>query len=495
MQYRRTLHTHTHTHTQLKRCRDFLCKLCLFAVLIFIPIFSFSATLPNGYTQLEFIESTGTQYIDTGIYPDKNTEIEMVVKTNGPGPQPIFGVDNNKMYMLGQTYVDSTLVFDFSTRIKSSVVGYDDFHKIEIKNQSFYIDNTEIGSFSAASNFTQTNTAYLFDTNLNTFASDTGSKIKYLKIWQSGTLVRDYIPAEYNGQVGMYDAVSGNFFTNVDTRYTQLEYLTSNQSKQYIEDASFGLVTTGTIEIKTKNLTPLSRFAGWGDKNSYDVDIGLATPNSDTNYFPYYYNGWVNPSGSSAVNIANENKLRLDFAPGDQKLYINDVLNRKTSNSVPADRNLPFGLFRISSSGYTGSSTIYYCKVFNELDLLVRYYIPVRRDTDGAIGMYDTTTRAFLQNSGSGAFVVGPDTDLFQNDFIAGPVVDVCANPLSIMGEEMCVETVAPAWPYLTAWSNGQKYYIKLSEDDYPIHSGSSNKIKIKINDVLIYSVYDSSVN
>ena len=35
------------------------------------------ATLPSGYTQLEYIESTGTQYIDTGFKPNNNTVFEV----------------------------------------------------------------------------------------------------------------------------------------------------------------------------------------------------------------------------------------------------------------------------------------------------------------------------------------------------------------------------------------------------------------------------------
>ena len=33
--------------------------------------------LPNGYTQLEYIQSTGQQYIDTGYAPNTNTEVYM----------------------------------------------------------------------------------------------------------------------------------------------------------------------------------------------------------------------------------------------------------------------------------------------------------------------------------------------------------------------------------------------------------------------------------
>lgn len=34
-----------------------------------------ATTLPAGYTRLAYIESTGTQYIDTGLAPTKNFRI------------------------------------------------------------------------------------------------------------------------------------------------------------------------------------------------------------------------------------------------------------------------------------------------------------------------------------------------------------------------------------------------------------------------------------
>lgn len=33
--------------------------------------------LPSGYTQLEYIESTGTQYIDTNFFPSENFSNEI----------------------------------------------------------------------------------------------------------------------------------------------------------------------------------------------------------------------------------------------------------------------------------------------------------------------------------------------------------------------------------------------------------------------------------
>ena len=33
--------------------------------------------LPKEYQQVEYLESTGTQYINTNVYPDTNTKVEI----------------------------------------------------------------------------------------------------------------------------------------------------------------------------------------------------------------------------------------------------------------------------------------------------------------------------------------------------------------------------------------------------------------------------------
>ena len=41
-----------------------------------------TSILTSGYTQLDYIESTGTQYIDTGITPDTTLEFDITFNTS-----------------------------------------------------------------------------------------------------------------------------------------------------------------------------------------------------------------------------------------------------------------------------------------------------------------------------------------------------------------------------------------------------------------------------
>ena len=54
--------------------------------------------LPVGYTELVYIQSTGTQYIDTGFAPNYNTRVVMDVNVQTPASATlaVFGVRDTK---------------------------------------------------------------------------------------------------------------------------------------------------------------------------------------------------------------------------------------------------------------------------------------------------------------------------------------------------------------------------------------------------------------
>lgn len=51
--------------------------------------------LPEGYTELTYIESTGTQYIDTGFKPNNNTRIVADMEITSGATSFLFGARNN----------------------------------------------------------------------------------------------------------------------------------------------------------------------------------------------------------------------------------------------------------------------------------------------------------------------------------------------------------------------------------------------------------------
>ena len=222
--------THTHTHTRIKRCLAFL-----FSVFLFIsPVFS--TTLPSGYTELEYIETTGTQWVDTGIYGNLDTSFEIMCQTTVEPTEDMrfvpFGsresaTESNIMVLFD---VDNVVIADFGDYTKTRLNAHvnDVMNKFKIYNScnSRYIqDITDNITYNSTKSY---DTNFTTPTTLRVAAVGPGfhalqknfiGKIWYVKIWTGNMLVRDFVPVRRNsdGVLGMYDTVTNAFFTNAGT--------------------------------------------------------------------------------------------------------------------------------------------------------------------------------------------------------------------------------------------------------------------------------------
>jgi hypothetical protein len=76
-----------------------------------------------------------------------------------------------------------------------------------------------------------------------------------------------------------------------------------------------------------------------------------------------------------------------------------------------------------------GIGRLYYCR-FYDGDRLIRDFIPARRKSDGAIGLYDTVTKQFYNNSGTGTFAYGTIASANPTDY------DIMCNDVEIRPEQ-----------------------------------------------------------
>lgn len=179
-------------------------------------------TLPSGYTQLEYIEASGTQYFDTGFIPNQDTSIVAVVSDWDTPSSSVFGTristSSSEMHMVTinsrgvsrSAYGSSILSFPSSTSCTS---------KTTINRQK---NVTSIGSESVTNTeqtFTSTYPLYLCGTN--TGGSCTHyfiGKLYSCQIYDNATLVRDFIPCKNtSGTVGLWDDVNDVFYGNAGT--------------------------------------------------------------------------------------------------------------------------------------------------------------------------------------------------------------------------------------------------------------------------------------
>jgi hypothetical protein len=193
-------------------------KLTLFCCAIFFGFSNaFSANLPSGYTELEYIESTGTQYIDTGLVVKSNTLADFDYQyTNCDGTNYVFGqVSGSGSSIMGYR---TTRIWWFKATNLSNACDLNKHTVSFASDGKVYQDGqvlATMGSFSG----TQSATIKLFaELNDENVINKGRVKIYNFTFKEGSTIVRNFVPAKNSsGVVGMYDTVSGNFFTNQGT--------------------------------------------------------------------------------------------------------------------------------------------------------------------------------------------------------------------------------------------------------------------------------------
>lgn len=178
--------------------------------------------------EIEYLESTGTQYIDTGVglSADCVAEITAQFLAVGSSMQVMAGsmssTRNSGIIIAlpssGNLYCS---VGDY-TQTATSTAAKTDKHDFKIErltaynNQRLTVDGSTTTGASNSGRIS-TASAYLFAMNYSMAVNYSVGRIWSYKLTKSGSVVFDAIPVRV-GQVGyMYDRVSGQLFGNLGT--------------------------------------------------------------------------------------------------------------------------------------------------------------------------------------------------------------------------------------------------------------------------------------
>ena len=175
-------------------------------------------SLPSGYTRLEYIQSSGTQYIDTKVKPTVNTKFS-------------FGV-----YMLEQTgdCIIGNFLHDYNDYRIFNYSGsiYWDFKDSRIIGTAGSFPKNTYCEFECGNNYVKKNgqqvltgqniSAFTADANIFAFSNGVSARcsgrLYFLEIFDGESLIRDFVPCiNGSGEVGLYDLVSKQFFGNAGT--------------------------------------------------------------------------------------------------------------------------------------------------------------------------------------------------------------------------------------------------------------------------------------
>lgn len=173
--------------------------------------------LPSGYTQLEYIGTSGAQYIDTGVKPNQDYIIEIKGQLSA-GSQTYGGCDTdwgtNGFFLLATGY-------EYGTVKQTGFVHYGaDALTIKLSADGGFKDGTRVWTIPSTQTFQTEYNFYLCALNRhNTAREFMNGKLYYCKMWdKEGNLVHNYLPCKNSdGNLGVYDVVTARFYQNAGT--------------------------------------------------------------------------------------------------------------------------------------------------------------------------------------------------------------------------------------------------------------------------------------
>ena len=184
-----------------------------------------SIILPEGYTEVPYIEAQTGAYLDTGYVPNANSEFEidfMPLSYRGaqdfafgsrtPYVGLLLGSTTNKLYPIwGTSGTSNTYEVTQLMNVR---------WKMKLNSTKFIYNGTE-ETIVSQSLGTTTYRVYLFTINDNGNASGSYMKARVygFKISESGVVLHNFIPCiDPNNVVGMYDTVGGQFYGSANAQ-------------------------------------------------------------------------------------------------------------------------------------------------------------------------------------------------------------------------------------------------------------------------------------
>ena len=289
----------------------------------------------SGYTQVNYVTAAGNTWIDTGLKAKGTTCIECAFQfTSATTQQRVFGtgVDNVSGQLSVHVYINGSgsMAWAYQNTVGNWTSLYTQYDnkvhtiKVDAQNNTVVFDGQ-----SRTMGTTRTNTS---SDNIALFGRSNGSNymtgnIYCCRIYEGGTLVRDFVPARRNSDsvYGLYDVKNNAFYTG---KVSALSGTTSFNSP-YVWNVNGNInAMSGTKTGLSQNTAYTCTFtvrdvlgltASWSQSVttkgswtvSYAANGGTSTPGSQTKN----YNVALTLAAAISKNNTTQNGYTVTFDP------------------------------------------------------------------------------------------------------------------------------------------------------------------------------------
>lgn len=380
--------------------------------------------------ELAYLESTDTQWIDTGYIPNGQTAVEMVVSGISKDSFALSASGTwfagaragymNKAFGFYYNPTEKKMYYAFGNVMQSGSYTslYGETRKIHASASGLYIDDTKVVSANEG-NFVSPVSLSLFGLNNNgSVISFTKFRLHSCKLWDNGTLVRDFIPVlDMDDVQCMFDKVSGRCFYNqgagtflygeisterLPAEYQEVAYL-EGTGTQYIDTGVTINTSTDEVEFVFQNTESViyKWFFGEHDNNArFGLGSGDGVNKRNVAY----------GSNTYKVTDAQLYNSQHSFSANANGIYLDDS---KIAGFVSFASSSTLYLFNLNlnSGNYAAAAKVWsYRHTRNGVS--IRDLVPCYRKSDSKPGMFDLVTNEFFTNAGTGEFLYGIEGEL-----------------------------------------------------------------------------------
>lgn len=176
---------------------------------------------PRGYVWVDYIQNTSNAYIDTGCYPDSDTEVELLMENlSNAAYKGVMGVGRTGNYRWGiDIHASSGTEARFywgNGAVSIGTIPTSSLSTIKISGKTITLNNRKTTINATWTGGALSNPIYLF----RMYSGATGCALMKLHgqttIKTGGVLRRDYRPIKRlsDNKYGLWDNVSKSFFTS-----------------------------------------------------------------------------------------------------------------------------------------------------------------------------------------------------------------------------------------------------------------------------------------
>ena len=401
------------------------------------PLINNNYNLPAGFKKCVYLQSDGTQWIDTGVIPDNETGLYFKALQLSYGNFIPFGVEESGKAIYPPRFNYKDLYYRwYSSAIKmmmtwdkaDDLIFHSSLNLYNSKIAKFDSEDTEVVTNIASQTGTFTLPIWLFSYNYRGVYSATYGKwsgrVYRAQITQGNALIHDYVPClDANGRPCMYDLIESEALYNqsggaefaycvehqLPSDFIKLKYLESNSNLQHIKTGyiptnntgmyvdAYNTVVEDRVVMGMQNTTGNDRmYIGGVMKATYGARYGWGTITT--------LGGTGDVRFEASLNWLNDKKSIITCPAFAQKV---NTLSNLTF--TPNQDIYIFGWNRQGSLLHW-KGRIYRAKI-SEGSEIVRDFVPAFDDLKQKPCMYDLINNVAYYNDGEGEFLYNKDVE------------------------------------------------------------------------------------